>query len=108
MPAWAMISVGACRSTSRASPSAIGGKPRPPWIRIGTRRLCGEREDRLEPRVVRQESLCPRVELDPARTKLEAAFGLLDRGLVQVEPDERQQRSARAGRDRERAVVGGT
>ena len=69
MPAWAMISVGACRSMSRARPSAIGGKPRPPWIRIGHAALRCEREHRLEPRVVRQEPLRARVELDPARTQ---------------------------------------
>ena len=33
-----MISVGAWRSRSRLSASAIGGRPRPPWIRTGTRR----------------------------------------------------------------------
>ena len=38
MPAWAMISCGSYASISRASASAIGGRPRPPWIRIGTPR----------------------------------------------------------------------
>ena len=39
MPAWARISVASgLRSTRLRSPSAIGGSPRPPWIRIGTRR----------------------------------------------------------------------
>ena len=39
IPACAMISAGGeWRSSSRPSESAIGGRPRPPWMRIGTRR----------------------------------------------------------------------
>src|SRR2546428_2799645 len=39
MPAWAMISCASgSASTSRSRLSAIGGSPRPPWMRIGTRR----------------------------------------------------------------------
>src|SRR5215210_6825707 len=36
MPAWATISCGSYASIGRASASAIGGRPRPPWIKIGT------------------------------------------------------------------------
>ena len=37
IPAWAMISCApGCASTSLRSSAAIGGSPRPPWIRIGT------------------------------------------------------------------------
>ena len=45
------------------------------------------------------------MELDPARAEVEAALGLLDRALRQVEPDERDQPSLRALRVLERAVV---
>ena len=39
IPQWAMIScTPSKRSTRCLRPSAIGGRPRPPWIRIGTRR----------------------------------------------------------------------
>jgi hypothetical protein len=67
--------------------------------------LLGEREDRRQPLVGRVEPLRPRVQLDPARPRVEAAGGLLDRGLVQVEADERDQPAGRALRELERAVV---
>ena len=108
MPQCAMISVApGWRSTSPRSPSAIGGRPRPPWIRIGTRALGGEREHRLEPRVARGELLRARMQLDPAGAEVEAARRLLDRRLVQVEADERDQPAAAALRERERSVVRG-
>ena len=45
------------------------------------------------------------MELDPARAEVEAALGLLDRALRQVEPDERDQPSLGALRVLERTVV---
>ena len=68
--------------------------------------LLGEREHRLEAVVGRVEALRPRMELDPARAGVEAAGRLLDRRLVQVEPDERDQPAVRALGERERPVVG--
>ena len=68
--------------------------------------LGGELEHRRQPLVVQQELLGTRVELDPARAEVEAARGLLDRLLGQVEPHERDQAPARALGVGERAVVG--
>ena len=69
--------------------------------------LGGEREDRLEPLVVQEEALRPRVELDPARPQIEAPCRLLDRLLRQVEPDEGDEEALGALGGRERAVVRG-
>ena len=68
--------------------------------------LLGQREDRLEAVVGRVEALRPRMELDPARARVEAPDGLLDRRLVQVEPDEGDQPAVRALGELERPVVG--
>ena len=94
-------------STSRLSSDAIGGSPRPPWIRIGTRRSAASRKTGCEPLVVQEELLGPRVQLDPARAAVEAALGLRDRVLREVEPDERDQDPARALGCLERPVVRG-
>ena len=72
----------------------MGGSPRPPWMRIGTRALGGEREHRLQAFVREQEPLRPRMELDAARAEIEAALGLLDRELGKVESHERDQPAA--------------
>ena len=93
------------RSTSLRSSAAIGGSPRPPWIRIGTLPLGREREDRREPLVVQQESLRARVELDPAGAEVEAPLAPPRSAPRQVEPDERDQPPVRALGERERAVV---
>ena len=107
-PAWAMISVASgLRSTRRASPAAIGGRPRPRVDQDRHAPLGGELEHRAEPLVGRVELLRARVELDPSRAGVEAARRLLDRRLVQVEADERDQPAVRALRERERAVVRG-
>ena len=66
-----------------------------------------ELEDRHEPLVVQVELLCPRVQLDPAGAGIEAADGLGDRLLGQVEPDERHEAPVRALRVGQRAVVRG-
>ena len=108
IPAWAMISA--------ASGLALDERGEP----VGDRRqaaaavdqdrhapLLGEREHRPEPVVGRVEALRPRMELDPARARVEAARRLLDRRLVQVEPDERDQPAVRALGELERAVVRG-
>ena len=47
------------------------------------------------------------MQLDPARARVEAALRLLDRRLVQVEPDERDQPPVRPRGEGERAVVRG-
>ena len=73
----------------------------------GDATLRGEREDGLEPRVVRQEALRARVELDAARAEVDAAARLLDRCLVEVEADVRDELVGRRGRVGERAVVRG-
>ena len=80
-----------CGATSAASSSAIGGSPRPPWIRIGTSALDGEREDRLQAVVPDRELLRAGMELDPARAEVEAADRLLERAGVEVEAHERDE-----------------
>ena len=57
------------RSTS---PSASGGRPRPAWIRIGTRASFGEREYRPHLRTVEHEVLRARMQLDAARAGAQA------------------------------------
>ena len=47
-------------------------------------------EDVVEPLVTEREALRPGVELDPAGAEVEAAGRLLDRPLVEVEADERE------------------
>ena len=47
------------------------------------------------------------MELDPARARVEAAFRLLERRFVQVEPQEGDQPAVRALGERQRAVVRG-
>ena len=69
--------------------------------------LGGECEDRVEPLVVQKESLCPRVELDPARAEVEAAPRLLFGSLGEVEADEGDQSPVRPLGVCERPVVGG-
>ena len=64
-----------------------------------------DREDGREPLVVQQEPLRARVELDPPRAEVEAALGLLDRALGQVEADERDEAALGARGELERAVV---
>jgi len=67
--------------------------------------LRGQSEDRREALVVQEEALRSGVELDPASAEIEAAGGLLDRLLGQVEADERDQLAAGALCIRERSVV---
>ena len=67
--------------------------------------LGGEREHGAEPLVRGGELLCTRVELDPAGTEVEAAAGLLDRRLVEVEAHERDQPALAPRREFERTVV---
>ena len=62
---------------------------------------------RAEAVVGRVEALGARVELDPAGAGVEAAARLLDRRLVEVEPDKRDQPAGRTLGVRERAVVRG-
>src|SRR4051794_8249067 len=69
--------------------------------------LGGKLEDRTEPVVRGIELLRTWMELDPARAEVEAACRLLDRLLLQVEPDERDDATLRAGCERERPVVRG-
>ena len=62
-------------------------------------------EHRRQPLVVEEEALGARMELDAAGAEVEAAFGLRDRILSQVEPDERDQPPFGALRVLECAVV---
>src|SRR3972149_4044700 len=68
----------------------------------------GEGEDRLEPLVVQEEALRAGVELDAARTAVEAAAPLVDGVLGQVESREGDEQALRARRGCERPVVRGT
>ncbi len=67
----------------------------------------GELEHRREARVVQEELLRARVELDAAGAEVEAARRLLDRSLVERKPDERDHPPFGTGGKRERAVVAG-
>ena len=62
-------------------------------------------ENGCEPLVVHEELLGSRVQLDPPRSTVEAALGLRDRVLREVEPDERDQHPAGALGRLERPVV---
>ena len=108
MPAWAMISVRlGVALDERREP---GRDRRQPAAAVDQDRhapLGRELEHRPEPLVGRVEALRARVQLDPARAGVEAARRLLDRRLVQVEPDERDEPPVRARGERERAVVRG-
>ena len=66
-----------------------------------------EREHRDEALVVREELLRARMELDPAGAEVEAAPRLLERALVEVEPDERDEPPFGPRGERERPVVPG-
>ena len=106
IPACAMISAGGqCRSSRRASESAIGGSPRPPWMRMGTRRSAASAKTGSSRGSSGKEALRPRVELDAPRAEIEASGRLLDRRLVEVEPHEREELAGRCGGVRERPVV---
>ena len=67
--------------------------------------LDGEREDRLEPLVAECERLRARMQLDPARSEVEAAPRFLEGLGGEVEPDEWEKRPARALGVGERPVV---
>jgi hypothetical protein len=64
-----------------------------------------DREDGREALVVEQELLRTRMELDPPGAEVEAALGLLDRLLAEVEADEGDQPPPAAGGMLEGAVV---
>ena len=90
--AWARISwASVWRSTSAAGRRRWRGRPRPAWIRIGTRRSAASANTGFRPALAEVERLRARVQLDPARAGVEAALGLGDRVLGQVEPAERHQ-----------------
>ena len=86
--------------------SAIGGRPRPPWIRIGTRRSAASaktgssRSSSSRKPCARGWSLIPRA--PRSRQRVASSIGLLG----EVEPDERDEQAVRALGGRERAVVG--
>ena len=72
MPACAMTSAGGeCFSTSRAEAVRDRRQPAPAVDQDRHVTLRGEREHRLEPRVVGEEALGARMELDPARAGVE-------------------------------------
>ncbi len=93
------------RRTRLSRCSAIGGRPRPPWIRIGNVAVRGELEDGSEAFVVESEALGARMELDPLRAQIESAVRLLERTLRQVEPDIGDEAAGGPLGMRERAVV---
>ena len=108
MPAWAMI---------RRTPGValderceVVADRRQPAAAVDQDRhlaLDREREDGVEPLVADGELLGAGMELDPARAEVEAAPGLLDRALCEVEAHERDDPVGVLGRVGERAVVRG-
>ncbi len=64
-----------------------------------------DREDRCEAFVVEHELLRPRMQLDPARAKVETTLGFLDRLFGQVEPDVGDHPPLRTSGELERAFV---
>ena len=106
MPAWAMISsASGWRSTSLAEPLGDRRQPAPAVDEDRHAPLRREREHRLQPLVGEEKALRPRMELDAARAAVEAALGLLDGALGEVEADERDEPAAGLLGPRERAVV---
>ncbi len=106
IPAWARISCASGYSSTRwARSAAIGGSPRPAWIRIGTRRSAARantgasRSSFRRNRCARGWSLIPRA--PRSRQRSASSIGL----LAEVEPDERDQSAFGALRELERAVV---
>ncbi len=83
-------------------------QPPPPVNQDRNAPLRRESEDRIEPLVVQEKSLRPRVQLDSPCSPVETADRLDDGLLCEVEADERDQQTVRAGSGLERAVVGGT
>jgi hypothetical protein len=55
--------------------------------------LSGEREHRLEGRVVQRELLGPRMKLDPACSAFQGALDLGERLVMRIEPGEREQQA---------------
>ena len=76
-------------------------------MRIGTRRSAAIANTGARRSSSSSELLCARVQLDAARAAIEAALGLGDRLLGEVEPDERDHPAVRAGGQVERPVVAG-
>ena len=108
IPQWAMIScTPSKRSTRCRRPSAIGGRPRPPWIRIGTRRsqasskTGASRSSFSRNFCARGCSLIPRA--PASRQRRASSIG----PFCEVEPDERHEPALGARRVVERAVVRG-
>ena len=64
-----------------------------------------EREDRVEPIVVQEEALGARMQLDAARSAVEAAHRLLDRLLGEVETNEGDEETSGARGRGKRAIV---
>ena len=99
IPACAMISVASGYVVVRG---VRGGRdrrqPAPAVDEDRDAPLRRDREDRREPLVVQLELLRARMQLDSACAEVEAALGLLDRAVGQVEPDERDQPALRLAR----------
>ena len=68
--------------------------------------LAGERDERLDRRMVEREALGTRMELDPARPGREAAARLGERVVVRVDATEREKATVRCAGGRDRLVVG--
>ena len=89
IPPCAMISCASgFASTRRARWSAIGGSPRPPWMRIGTRRSAASSKIGASRWSFRRKRCARGWSLIPRAPRSRQRVGLLDRILAQVEPDE--------------------
>ena len=104
---WARISTASgWRKARSASPSAIGGMPRPAWIRIGTLASSASLKMRLHLGAVERKGLRARVQLDAAGSLGDAALALGDRGFGGIESTERDQASLAFAGPLQHAVVG--
>ena len=104
---WARISTApGWRSARSTSPSASGGSPRPAWIRIGTRASSASVEDLVHLAPVEDKVLRARVQLDAARARRQAAFGLREWPSAGSRRQNGTSRALAFRRPREHAVVG--
>jgi hypothetical protein len=95
---------------ARADLDGVAAERRDPAAGVAEDRdavLVGEREHVGERRVIEVEALGARMQLDPARARLEAAPGLGEGIVLRVEPAERKQPAVARGRLRGDHVVRG-
>ena len=94
-----------CRSTSLARPAEIGGSPRPPWMRIGTRRSAASANTGSRRSSVSRKPCARGWSLMPLAPRSRSAR-LLHRRLGEVEAHEGDEPPAALLRPGARAVVG--